>query len=359
MTEVGLGSKDLLPALGQYRRYLRTVDRLRYTNGSLHHSVVAATALIRFLREQGILPAEPTGPSAPERHPILIDFREWMVRHRGVAPTTLEQYQRTVVELLDRLGGEPRTWTAPVLRRFVLDRASGHSATLAQCISTAIRAFLRFVSATGCGPVGMESAIPEFANWRLAATPRFIEPEELERVIASCDPENGTGLRDRAVILLLARLGLRAGDVANVSFDDIDWRSGRLSVSGKSRRQEWLPLPQEVGDALLAYISTARPRLAMDRVFTTVKAPLRPLSRAAVTHVVRSALRRAGIDAPTCGAHLLRHSAATAMLRRGASLAGIGAVLRHRSPSTTAHYAKVDFALLREIAQPWPEVSPC
>jgi site-specific recombinase XerD len=161
------------------------------------------------------------------------------------------------------------------------------------------------------------------------------------------------------VILLLARLALRASEVAQLKFSDIDWSEGGISVCGKGRRQESLPLPQEVGDAILCYVNEGRPSLQAPEVFTTVLAPYHALTRAAVTHIVRAALRRAGIKAPINGAHVLRHSAATAMLRQGVSLAGVGAVLRHRSPMTTTHYAKVDFGLLSEIAQPWPEVSSC
>jgi integrase len=163
-----------------------------------------------------------------------------------------------------------------------------------------------------------------------------------------------TGLRDQAVLLLLARLGLRASEVAGLTIADSDWRTGRLAVCGTGRRTEWLPLPQAVGAALLRYVRRARPPLPGPPVFATVHAPWRPLTRQAVSHIVLTALRRAGVTAPVRGAHLLRHSAATAMLRQGASLAGIAAVLRHRSPRTTAYSAKVDFDLLAEIAQPWP-----
>jgi integrase/recombinase XerD len=161
------------------------------------------------------------------------------------------------------------------------------------------------------------------------------------------------------VILLLARLGLRASEVAGLRFADIDWRNGRLAVSGKGRRQDWLPLPQDIGTAILAYLRHGRPPLQAPEVFTSGVAPIRPLTRAAVTHIVRGALCRAGLKAPVNGAHVLRHSAATAMLRQGVSLAGVGAVLRHRSPRTTAHYAKVDFGLLSELAQPWPGALSC
>jgi len=204
----------------------------------------------------------------------------------------------------------------------------------------------------------MEYAIPGFASWQVSSVPRFLVPDDVQRVIDSCG-DDATGRRDKAVLLLLARLGLRASEVARLVFADVDWVNGRIAICGKGRRQEWLPLPYEVGVAVQRYLGHSRPPLAAAEVFTTVVAPLRPLTRAAVTHIVRSALRRAGLKAPINGAHVLRHSAATAMLRQGASLASVGAVLRHRSPRTTAHYAKVDFGLLSEIAQPWPEVSSC
>jgi site-specific recombinase XerD len=204
----------------------------------------------------------------------------------------------------------------------------------------------------------MHHTIPGFAARQLSTIPRFLVAEDVERVIASC-PVGTKGLRDKAVLLLLARLGLRAGEVAGLKFSDIDWANGHITVCGKGRRQELLPLPQEVGDALLSYLQRSRPLLRTPELFVSVVAPFRSLTRAAVTRVVRRALHRAGIKAPINGAHVLRHSAATAMLRQGASLAGIGAVLRHHSPTTTAHYAKVDFGLLSEIAQPWPTVPSC
>ena len=166
-------------------------------------------------------------------------------------------------------------------------------------------------------------------------------------------------LRDTAILLLLARLGLRAGDVVKLKLSDIDWQNGTLAVCGKGRRHDLLPMPQEVGDAVLNYLKRARPPLRVQEVFTTVTIPVRPLSTQTVASTVRRALCRAGVKASTQGAHLLRHSAATSMLRQGASLAGVGAILRHRSPQTTAHYAKVDMTLLSEIAQPWPGAASC
>jgi site-specific recombinase XerD len=276
-----------------------------------------------------------------------------------VAHTSIAQYEAVVADFIAALGAVPASYTAESIRGFIVERAPGHGTPRAQSITTAVRSFLRFLAATGQCSEDLLHAVPRLANWRLASTPRFLEPEDVERVIGACSDEDALGARDRAVILLLARLGLRAGEVAGLTFDDIDWKNGRIAVCGKGRRQEWLPLPQEIGDAITVYLRRGRAPLQVPRVFTTVLAPRHPMTRAAVTHVVRSALRRAGVKAPVNGAHVLRHSAATAMLRSGASLAGVAAVLRHRSPSTTAHYAKVDFGLLAEVAQPWPEVPSC
>jgi integrase len=243
------------------------------------------------------------------------------------------------------------------VRAFVLKRAAPHGRERAQSIAVATRAFLRFLVATGQCRLGLDHAVLGFANWQLASTPRFLDLDDIDRIIAACGGEDR--LRDKAVVLLLARLGLRASEVANLTLAQIDWANGRLTVAGKSRREEWLPLTQEIGDAMIAYIERARSRSPISRVFITGVAPVRPLTRVAVKCIVRRALSRAGIDSAHRGAHVLRHSAATAMLRHGVSLAGVGAVLRHRSPAMTAHYAKVDIALLSEIAQPWIGRLPC
>ncbi|WP_244464251.1 tyrosine-type recombinase/integrase [Bradyrhizobium japonicum] len=182
-----------------------------------------------------------------------------------------------------------------------------------------------------------------------------IRSSDVETLIATCDQTTATGVRDRAILLLLARLGLRAGDILSLRLTDVDWQQATLSVRGKGRRETRLPLPQDAGDALLAYLDQARPHVADVRIFFMSNAPIRPLTgSSAVSDVVRSAIRKAGIPVPSNGANLLRHSAATAMLRGGATLDTVGAVLRHRSPDMTAHYAKVDVTMLLQIAQPWP-----
>lgn len=191
--------------------------------------------------------------------------------------------------------------------------------------------------------------------------PRYLQPDEIERIIVSCDPAAQVGKRDRAILLLLARLGLRAGDIVQLRLGDIDWNGAWIQVSGKGRSQTRLPLTQEIGDAIVAYLEDGRPQSDADRLFIRSRAPFRALgSHTAVSVLVTRAMRRAGVTRPSRGAaHLLRHSAATSMLREGASLHEIAAILRHRSIETTQIYAKVDVVALRQIAQPWPEVKTC
>jgi site-specific recombinase XerD len=221
--------------------------------------------------------------------------------------------------------------------------------------------FLRFLIAEGKCASGLEAAVPVLAHWRLAALPRHLQPEEVERLIGSCDPTSAVGRRDRAILLLLARLGLRAGDIVQLRLPDIDWRDGWIQLCGKGRRQARLPLSQEVGGALAAYLTDGRPLTHADSVFVRSRAPFGPFrSHCAVSAIVDQAFRRSGVVRPSRGAaHLLRHSAATSLLRHGATLQEVASVLRHRSITTTQIYAKVDLVALSAVAQPWPEVPPC
>jgi len=231
-----------------------------------------------------------------------------------------------------------------------------HGASHTKLGLTALRSFLRFLGATGRCVPGRDHALPAYTSQNRSSIPRFLASEDVDRTIASCLTD-GAGLRDRAIILLLARLGLRGGDIVRLRLSEIDWSNGRITVCGKGRRHEFLPLPQEVGTAILDYLKQNRPNCRAAEVFVTVMPPFRKLSYQAVSGVVRRALVRAGVNSPVCGAHVLRHSAATTMLQQGVSLASIGSVLRHRSPRTTTHYAKVDITLLATIAQPWPGVA--
>jgi site-specific recombinase XerD len=217
--------------------------------------------------------------------------------------------------------------------------------------------FLRFLIANGQCAVGLDSAIPTLAHWRLASLPRYLAPEEVERLIASCDRASSVDRRDRAILLLLARLGLRAGDIVHLRLNDIDWKNASIQVCGKGRRHARLPLTQEVGQAIVAYLKKARPRTNANTLFIHCRAPYCAFRTAgAVTMIVDKAFRRSGVVRPSTGAaHLLRHSLATALLWKGVPLEDIAAILRHRSMETTQLYAKVDIPALRKIAQPWPE----
>lgn len=316
----------------------------------------AAALFIAYLRETNVLPSEHQ-PPLYETWPELAAFRCWMQEQRGIKVSTLDLYGHVIADLLEALGTNPADYTAAAIRGFVIGRASGVGRWRTQAIAVATRAYLKYLVATGQCPIGRERAVPSFAHWALASTPRFLGEAEIDRLLGACAGEDR--VRDRAVILLLARLGLRAGEVANLRFDQIDWTAGQIILAGKSRREERLPLTQEIGDSLIAYIKRARPRIPATRVFLTSIAPIRPVGRITVKCIVNRALDRAGIRTAHRGAHILRHSAATAMLRNGVSLAGVGAVLRHRSPSMTALYAKVDIGLLSEIAQPWGGRLPC
>jgi site-specific recombinase XerD len=316
---------------------------------------------LQYLRDSGTSATFPITPPVVPDPMLLSRFCQWMHLQRGTCEATLSHHRRYIRALLKQLGEVPSQWDAHGLRAFVLDQSHGRGwATVQSCAST-LRMFVRFLIADGHCAVGLDAAIPRVAHWRLAALPRSLQPADVERVIASCDSATPVGRRDRAILLLLARLGLRAGDVAHLRLRDIDWHGAWIHVSGKSRRETRLPLSQEVGQAIVGYLQHGRPRITIDAVFVRCRAPLRALdSPGAVTAIVARALRRAGVARPSRGAaYLLRHSVATSMLRHGASLQEIGVLLRHRSIETTQIYAKVDVNALRSIAQPWPEVQPC
>jgi integrase/recombinase XerD len=293
--------------------------------------------------------------------PHVADYQQWMKRHRGICESTAKRHGLMIMRLLAALGRDPLIYDAGLIRRAILAEAQQCSPSHVKTMTTALRGYLRFLAAAGICTPGLERAVPLVPQWRLSSLPRYLSAADVDRLMASCDLGTVHGMRDRAILLLFARLGLRAGDALNMQLDDIDWAVGTVLVSGKGRREVRLPLPQEVGDALLAYIDHARPAVEEQQLFLRSCAPYRPFaSPSTISCVVSLALRRAGIeDPPSRGANLLRHSAATAMLRGGATLQSVGAVLRHRSLDTTAHYAKVDLSMLQQIAQPWPGDASC
>jgi len=310
---------------------------------------------LRFLEERGLVRAF-TRPPPMIVNGRVLHFQDWLRQHRGISESTIERHGRMIVRLLPALGDDPAVYNAGLVRRVILEEARRCSPAYVKTMAMALRGYLRFLAAQGTCQPWLDQAVPTIPHWRLSALPRYLAPADVERLIASCDRTMPGGVRDRAILLLLARLGLRAGDVLAMRLGDIAWEDGTLRVCGKGRREILLPLPQDAGDALFDYLERSRPTADSDRVFLRAVAPHRPFaSPCAISDVVQKALARAGItDAPSKGANLLRHSAATAMLRAGATLDAIGTVLRHRSADTTAHYAKVDIPMLSRIAQPRP-----
>ena len=327
--------------------------RPRFRGDVNRDAVETGKLFIAYLEDRGALPPIPVLP----RPPIVDGYMTWAREQQGLAETTLATYAGAIIPFVAALSDDPSAYDAAAIRGYMLGRAGAVSVARLNGIGVAIRAFLRFLIATGRCPRGRDRAIPQAAGWRLASIPRFLAEDDIARIIAACDGERR--LRDRAIILLLVRLGMRASEVARLGLNDIDWRQCSIRLHGKGRREELLPLSQEVGDALIAYIERTRPTFAARALFLTEYAPLRPIDRGTIKCVVRRALERAGVESQYKGAHVLRHSAATSMLRHGVSLAGVATVLRHRSPAMTAHYAKVDMTLLATIAQPWPGSASC
>lgn len=317
-------------------------------------------SFLDYLRRAGVVKG--SAPEQAAQDPaLLVAFCQWMRRQRGTCDLTLYHHSLYLRDLLKGLGEDPGTFGARSLRKFVLERSQRYGSASAKKCITAVRMFLRFLIAEGKCSAGLDASIPTLAHWRLSSLPRYLQSDEVERVITSCDSASPVGRRDRAILLLLARLGLRAGDIVQLRLGDFDWKEAWIHVSGKGRRPTRLPLTQEVGGAVVAYLQYGRPRIAADTLFVRCRAPFRAFrSHCAISVIAARAMRRAGVTCPSRGAaHVLRHSMATSMLRQGASLQDIAGVLRHRSIATTEIYAKVDIVALRQIAQPWPEVEPC
>ena len=312
---------------------------------------VAVRVFVEQLRERGLVRVR--GPAAPR---IVVEFDLWMRQHRGSADRTLADYRREVMVFIASLQG--RRWgrlDAKTVRTFVIDRRRVTTAARMLFLVRALRMFVRFLVATSRCPSHLEGSVPSVPHWRLATLPRYLATADVDRVLADQTATTVLGARDRAVLLLLARLALRAGEVRQLCLSDLDWIHARIRVVGKPRRPTWLPLPQEVGDAILAYLRV-RPVCEVPEVFLCTVAPYRPLSATGVGGISQRAIDATGVKSPNKGAHVFRHSAATTLIRHGASLDDVGRLLRHTSRESTAIYAKVAFTSLHRIAQPWPEV---
>jgi integrase/recombinase XerD len=320
-------------------------------------SLKALQPLLECLREQGVIvPTPPTVPGPIDV--VLARYRQYLTRERGLSGATIDTYLwavRPFVSGLPRLD-EAIAWgslDAAAVSAFLVARVAAQSRGAAQLTATALRSLLRFLYADGLVARPLDAAVPAVARWRLAGLPKGLSPAQVRALLASCDRRTRTGRRDVAVLILLVRLGLRAGELARLHLDDIHWRTGCVVIRGKGRQVEPLPWPQDVGAAVAAYLRRGRPTTALDRtVFIRVKAPHHALSPSGVTQIVAAAAQRAGLG--RLSAHRLRHTTATQLLRAGAPLPEIGHLLRHRRATTTAIYAKVDRRALRTMARPWP-----
>ena len=314
---------------------------------------------VAHLAAHGVVPPLPV-PEIPTLDCNVAGWLDAQARQRGLAPVTITRHGRMLAQILPLIGTDPSRYTARIIRDGLLDHArTTRSAHYPKMVASALRLYLRHLAHRGLVTPDLDRAVPVAKTWHLASLPRYLQPDAVEHLMESCDPRTPGGRRDRAILLLLARLGLRARDVSELRLLDIDWKAATLRVCGKGQREVRLPLPQDAGDALVAWLTGPRPAASCDRIFLSLLPPFGPVSSSAVGGVVRRAIERAGIkDAPSHGSHLLRHSAATAMLRGGATLDAIATVLRHRSTNTTAHYAKVDVAMLDAVAQAWPADEP-
>jgi site-specific recombinase XerD len=315
--------------------------------------------LLSQLRQANIIPDKVVPSSQSPLDRVEQDYARFLIQERGLLPTTLASYlpvaRRFLLSRFESGKLRLKALRSNDVSEFILRDQAAYSLKRVQLTTSALRSFLGHLYEAGQLATNLAAAVPAVALRRHCGLPRFLEPEQVERLLKHCDRGCPAGRRDYAVLLLLARLGLRAGEVVQLSLEDINWEAGELLIRGKSARVDRLPLPSDVGRALACYLKRGRPRCSSRRVFIRTKAPREGFSgSAAVDGIVDRALSRARLDPAQRGAHLLRHSLATRMLRGGASLTQIGQILRHQLPQTTEIYAKVDLMALRNRAQSWP-----
>ena len=315
-----------------------------------------------MLRKHTAVPAAVTAAPTPIEKAVA-EYERFLVHERALSPVTAGNWVRNVKLLLTEKfesgAIELPQLSVSDVTAFIQRHAQRDRSSYTRNLVVSIRSFLRYLHYKGLNEQDLATAVPKVAQWSLSTLPKHLPAGEVKRVLHACGRRTALGRRDYAILLLLARLGLRGGEVVALTLDDLDWEHQSITVRGKGGRAAQLPLPADVARAIAHYIRRDRPRCECRAVFIRNYAPLAGLAySAAIARIVRRALKRAGVDSARKGAHLLRHSLATDMLQRGASLDEIGEILRHRSPNTTAIYAKVDLHALRTLAVAWPGGAP-
>ena len=348
-----LAAEGLAPAelaAGQVARFLGARRRRGQRSGAGVALLLGYLAGLGVIPEQAGVPAA-AGPCAA----VLEGYRHYLASERGLTGPEVTRHVQTAGMFAEHARAADRGWavvTAADVTGFAVAQCAALGRASACKRISQLRSFLRFAHLSGLTAAALAPAVPPAAWWSASSLPRWVPPGQVAALLAACDQGTARGRRDFAIVTLLSRLGLRAGEVAAMQLGDIDWRAGTLTVRGKARREEKMPLPADAGEAVAGYLADGRPAAGDRSVFLRSLAPRHGLSAAGVSNIVAAAAGRAGL--PRIGAHRLRHSAATAMLRAGASLDEVGQVLRHHSAATTAIYAKVDHAALAAVARPWP-----
>lgn len=344
--------------LEKFINHLSTCSCPQSRPGDHFHTAIGARRFLTYLSKMGAIPSFlPMHNESSSRELLLDKFFQWTQLNRGISRQTGIAQRSHAVTVLDSLGDDPGCWEVRDIRQFVLSHFDQYKASYIKTVGSNLRAFLRFLVIEGLCQPELIDAVPKTAHWTLSEIPRHLSPESVDRVVAASSSLPHSELRDRAIISLLAGLGLRARDIVDLCLSDIDWNQGRIRFVGKGRRETWLPLPQGIGDTLLAYMEQERPPLNYNQVFLRTRVPFQPFKGiGTVQRIVRLTLKNASVEHPRgTTTHLFRHSLARRLLAQNIPLEGIGVVLRHRNLQTTAQYAKIDIDMLQTVVQPWPE----
>ena len=337
----------------------RFVQHHQRQNGIRRGDAGILSRFLAWLGQTGTVEQHRELPVKGPRQNVTHQFRRYLLQDRGLSTATMQNYVPFIDQFLsERFRNKTlnlSTLRAADVTGFVQRHAHRFSPGRAKLLVTALRSFFRYLRHRGEISLDLAACVPTVPNWSSSTVPKFLPPGTVQRVLSRCDRQTPLGRRNYAILLLLARLGLRAGEVVALNLEDIDWEAGQMTVHGKGGRSTQMPLPTDVGEAIAVYLRHGRPRCSSRRVFIRAKAPLGGFaSSVAICVIVMRALQRAGVESSRKGAHLFRHTLACDLLRQGCSLDEIGELLRHQSPNTTAIYAKVDLAALHSLALPWP-----